>query len=356
MKINFIVPQIVRSGGFRVIFEYANRLSLRGHDVILFTPLIPFNPYRPSIKLDFLQHQLKYFLKQITGKPYLPVNIFEHNFKIKVIPSINNLYIRNADALIATSWTTSFHVNALNEKKGRKFYLIQDYEVWNSNKKRADKSYILPLEKIVISKYLQDLLKEKFNVESCKIPVGINFEKFYNNDKVFKQPLNILFSDHQLENKNVEGAINIVEQLKQKYPSITFSCFGIEKSHKMPNYIIFHENPNDDELRQIYCTADIFLFTSKYEGYGLPPFEAMACKCAVAANAVAAIPEFVKHLESAMLADSDNPRELFDCACYLIDNPDELRRISLNGCEVARILLDWEKIIDKFEKLLKRTV
>jgi glycosyltransferase involved in cell wall biosynthesis len=196
-------------------------------------------------------------------------------------------------------------------------------------------------------------IKNKIDVESNRISVGINFNIFYNSNKIFNSPVNILFSDHLLENKNVRGAVEIVKQIKLKYQNVKFSCFGVEKYNEMPDYIIFHKDPDDDKLRQIYCDSDIFLFTSMYEGFGLPPAEAMACKCAVVGNAVAAIPEYATHLETAILANPENPTELLEGVCYLLDNPDELKRISINGYNRVREVLNWDNIINEFEELIK---
>ncbi len=48
---------------------------------------------------------------------------------------------------------------------------------------------------------------------------------------------------------------------------------------------------SDEELRQLYRTARLFVFPSLYEGFGLPPLEAMACGCPVVAARAASIPE-----------------------------------------------------------------
>jgi hypothetical protein len=54
MKINFLVPEIVRSGGIRTVFEYSNRLTKMGHLVTVFTPVIPFNAFLPKIPAAIL--------------------------------------------------------------------------------------------------------------------------------------------------------------------------------------------------------------------------------------------------------------------------------------------------------------
>ncbi len=132
MKISFIVPEIVRSGGMRVIFEYANRLTKKGHSVTMYTPVIPFNPYKGMPNAAFQRYRIRYFFNYLTKKTLLPENIFPYNFKIKYVPSVSDYFIPDADAVIATSWTTSYFVNNLNSGKGKKSYLnsgLRDLEL-----------------------------------------------------------------------------------------------------------------------------------------------------------------------------------------------------------------------------------
>jgi glycosyltransferase involved in cell wall biosynthesis len=353
MKINFVVPEIVRSGGIRVIFEFASRLVNKGHNVTLYSPIVPFNIYRGSLNLSFSLYRVRTFVKYLLGNNPLPANIFEHNFTVKFVPSVTNLFVHDADAVIATAWQTAESVHRLTESKGKKFYLVQDYEIWYGNPIKINESYRLPLNKIVISEYLKNLLKEKFGADSTKLLIGRDYEKFNNRNKVYHNPRTILFIDHVLENRNTKGAIEILERLKQKYPEIRILCFGLSKFHRIPEFMEFYENPDDELIVQLYCASDIFLFTSKYEGFGGPPAEAMACKCAVVGNAVGALPEYAINNETAILANPDNPDELYNGICYLLDNEKEVMRISEAGYNHVKKILNWDNIIDEFEMLLK---
>jgi glycosyltransferase involved in cell wall biosynthesis len=354
MKINFIVPEIVRSGGIRIIFEYANRLTQRGHTVTLITPIIPFNIYKEKFNPGYFMYRIKYALKYLAGINPVPANIFEKNFKIKFVLFVNNFFLPDADAVFATAWQTAESVYRLKKSKGKKFYLIQDYEIWYGNPDKINESYTLPLNRIVISKYLQELLKKKINADSARIPIGIDFKKFRNSNKIFHNPRTILFTDHPLENKNTAGAIKIIEKIKQKYPGIVIRCYGHSRFHTMPDFVEFFENPDDDTIIRLYCDSDIFLFTSKYEGFGLPPAEAMACKCAVAGNAAGALPEYAVNNETAILTNPEKPEELFNAICHLLDNENELKRISENGFNHVKKILNWNNVLDKFEDLVSK--
>ncbi len=355
MKINFVVPEIVRSGGIRVIFEYANRLTERGHNVMLLTPIIPFNIYGRIWVPHFLKYRIKCVLKYLFKSSTLPLNIFERKFKIKYVIFINDYFVPEADLVIATAWQTAESVYRLKKSKGKKFYLIQDYEIWYGDPNRINESYQLPLNRITISDYLRELLQQKFNAESVKITIGRDYNKYSNDNKIYHNPRAILFMDHPLENRNIDGAINTIRKIKLRYPEVRIMCFGLSRFHKMPDFVEFYQNPSEDAIVNLYCSSDIFLFSSKYEGFGGPPAEAMACKCAVVGNAVGALPEYAINGRTAVLCDPNDPEELFDGVCRLLDNEDELKRISGAGFEQVRKTLNWDSVLDKFEELIKKT-
>lgn len=65
---------------------------------------------------------------------------------------------------------------------------------------------------------------------------------------------------------------------------------------------------NDRELRALYESALAFVFPSRYEGFGLPPLEAMACGCPVVSSAAASLPEVCG--DAALLVDLHDPMAL----------------------------------------------
>jgi glycosyltransferase involved in cell wall biosynthesis len=95
-----------------------------------------------------------------------------------------------------------------------------------------------------------------------------------------------------------------------------------------------------DTLRCFYQSAAAFVFVSRYEGFGLPPLEAMACGTPVVASNVSSLPEVVG--DSAVQV---NPENVFEIARgikeVLID--DELRATLIRcGLEHAR-RFSWER-------------
>jgi glycosyltransferase involved in cell wall biosynthesis len=353
MKINFIVPEISRTGGMNIIFQYANRLLERGHDVVLYTQIAPFNLYKNRIKPYYLKYQIKSVIKWLYGKS-VPENIYSYNFRIKYVPLMNSLFVRDADVSIATSWPTAYPVYNFPKSKGRKYYLVQDYETWNSNIKYVDRSYKLPLKKIVCSKYLKDLLSKKFNESSELIYFGLDLNRFHNTHKKYNDPPVILFMDHPLPDKNTESSIYTCIRLKEKYPFLRFRAFGIRKYHNIPEFVEFTENPDDNEITRLYSESDVFIYPSLREGFAATPAEAMACGTAAVANKIGAIGEYSEHMKTAVHADPSDKDGICKGVELLINNRELLVKISEAGYNHIRNFLNWEKSISKFEDYISR--
>ena len=63
----------------------------------------------------------------------------------------------------------------------------------------------------------------------------------------------------------------------------------------------FYERPSDDELAELYSSADIFAFPSHIEGFGLPPLEAMACNTPVVTTDCLGVRDYVDNGKNAIM-------------------------------------------------------
>ena len=87
--------------------------------------------------------------------------------------------------------------------------------------------------------------------------------------------------------------------------------------------IILTDFLDDDELVLLYNCAAVFLYPSLYEGFGLPPLEAMACGTPVIASNITSIPEIVG--DAAILIDPTDGDRLKKALLELLSN-ERLRR------------------------------
>jgi len=110
-----------------------------------------------------------------------------------------------------------------------------------------------------------------------------------------------------------------------------------------------------DTLRIFYECAAAFVFPSLYEGFGLPPLEAMASGTAVVTSNISSLPEAVN--DAAMLV---NPENVFDIARGIREvllDPELRARLVVKGREQAA-RFSWERtareVIDVYEDLARK--
>ena len=96
----------------------------------------------------------------------------------------------------------------------------------------------------------------------------------------------------------------------------------------------------DDDLRSLYSSCKAFVYPSLYEGFGLPPLEAMACGAPVIASRIAAhVETFGAH---AHLVEPTDEGALAKVIATLLENQNERERLSRSGLERAA-QFSWEK-------------
>lgn len=98
------------------------------------------------------------------------------------------------------------------------------------------------------------------------------------------------------------------------------------------------------ELRELYRSAACMVFPSLYEGFGLPPLEAMASGCPVASSTAGSLPEIVG--DAAELFNPQDPEAIAAAIQNAIARTDKLQRL---GLEQVR-KFTWEHCVDVHER------
>lgn len=104
--------------------------------------------------------------------------------------------------------------------------------------------------------------------------------------------------------------------------------------------IVFTGYVPDEDLPLLYGGADAFCYPSVYEGFGLPPLEAMSCGCPVLASRVSSLPEVVG--DAGLLLPSNDSEAWARALEKLLAEPMVRERWRVRGLERAREF-QWEK-------------
>jgi len=342
LTISFIIPFTGMTGGIAVVLEYYRQLTSMGHNVNIFYPLFPYWGFlydRPLwrkilIWLKQFQFNIRKFKRKIT--------LFSEDIPVKPVINISNIFIPDADVVIATAWPTAYDVAKLSSQKGRKFYFVQHYEVWSGRVDKVDTSYRLPLNIITIAPWLTELMKDKFGRNDVmEIHNGIRLDKFYPPVKKNLNHASILLMAHDLEWKGTKDAIGALTVVKERYPQLEIKMFGMCAKPEAPFDFEYHRDPPYEKLLSLYQDATIFISPSHREGWHLPPMEAMACQCAVIATNVGCIPA-LNNGENMLLAEVKNPSSIVNMVVKLLEDTAMAERVASEGLKRIREQ-DWLK-------------
>lgn len=336
MKITFVLPGFSRFpvGGFQIVYQYANYLANQGHDVEIVHAMFVETQNQPK----FLTN-VKYQVKQTLLQLGLIKSWFKLDKRIKVVYKgiTRTTDIRLADKVIATAWETAEFVNELPEKCGEKYYFIQHYEIWGG-KERVDRTWKLPLKKIVIAIWLKNIAIQ-FNETAVLVPNFVEHENFYVTKKIESRAavIAMLYSEHAVKgSKDGFAALKIV---KEKHPELQMKIFGVfDEPANLPKDAVYYKNPSRREMREdIYNDASIYVFPSVSEGWGLTATEAMACGVALCSTDNGGVDDFGIENETALISPVKNPEALASNIDKLLTDTDLRCRLAKNG----------KKLVDK---------
>ncbi len=202
-----------------------------------------------------------------------------------------------------------------------------------------------------------DLVKF-YKVNSAKIKVinhGIDL-KNKNLEKFSGKEFNILFIGRIEKRKNIEGIINAFDifmrnvAVKNK-DAIRLILAGKEgfgykdikqaaAKSKWRNNIAFLSYVSETEKEALYRKADLFLFVSFYEGFGIPVLEAMSYQVPVICSATSSLKEVAGN--AVLFVDPANINEIASAIFDIYDNNERKRDMSRKGLENIK-RFSWEK-------------
>lgn len=145
----------------------------------------------------------------------------------------------------------------------------------------------------------------------------------------------ILFIGDIMPRKNLLRLVKAMKIVQQYDPDIQLVLVGDDRGEyadkvrnalagvnaKLPGYV------PDNDIPGLYSGAEIFAFVSLYEGFGMPPLEAMACGTPVIASNT--LPDILG--DAALLVDPYNVQTIADGLIQLVESPDLRNNLKQRG-------------------------
>jgi glycosyltransferase involved in cell wall biosynthesis len=152
----------------------------------------------------------------------------------------------------------------------------------------------------------------------------------------------VLYPARGWKHKNHARLIEAMRLVRAERPELrlVLTGGGLDSLGELPDWVEVRGLVSGDELRELYRSAAVLAFPSLYEGFGLPPLEAMASGCPVAATDAGSVPEVCG--DAAVLFDAEDPNAIASGILDALARSSELAR---RGLEQVRAFT-WERCRD----------
>lgn len=303
----------------------------------------PYATLHKDLKKTFWEQHVIYKLVKQHNLDFLHIPYFAPPIK-KQLPVV--MTIHDASPL-RFSWKNMGRIGAYDKLYRTLFF---------SNLKKADKI-------IVVSQFLKEELLDLTSLPGEKItviPISAheNYKPINNKEEIhhriekynIRKEYIFCVGDPSYR-KNMFAVMDtycaLPEEVKNKYNLVI--CGGTKFLQKYQDYAakdsegriqhIGYATP-DGDLPYLYNGAKLFVFPSRYEGFGIPPLEAMKCGIPVIANNSSNIKAVVG--DAGLLINTENTQEFCDAIVKVLSNSDLHRKMSNKELERAK-QFSWEK-------------
>ncbi|MGE5329566.1 MAG: glycosyltransferase [Deltaproteobacteria bacterium] len=215
------------------------------------------------------------------------------------------------------------------------------------------------------SQYMKNEVRYVFQLPEDKLAVinnGVEINKFdgiekdynfrrnyaYDNEKI------LLFVGRLVQEKGVQILIDAMPKILQNYNDTKFVIAGKgpqldylkHKAYEMgvAHKVFFTGYVSDEDLKKLYKCADVAVFPSLYEPFGIVALEGMVANVPVVVTDTCGLGEIVEHGIDGMKAYTGNSNSLADCIIEILYNSDLAEKIKSNALKKVQSLYNWDKI------------
>jgi glycosyltransferase involved in cell wall biosynthesis len=219
---------------------------------------------------------------------------------------------------------------------------------------------------VVNSEYMRNNVVFWYKVNRDKvavIPNGVDVQMFVDNNErmMLEGDPSILYVGQLSKLKGLDILIQAIAKLRSEFPNIKLHIVGggsgsyfvaQAKKEGIEKNLIFHGLTLHSILPTYYKSADICIFPSRHEGFGIVILEAMASGIPVIASDIPSFRETISDGIDGELFKAGDADALSNKISALIQNPYLRKELSRKAFEKAKSY-SWENVADKYVSLYK---
>jgi Glycosyltransferase len=335
LRIVYLLDSTELNNNNRIIFEQANGLSERGHEVLL---------YSHSPKPSWIQCKSNFFL-------------VHHDFNLSsVIPS--------CDIVIAGYW--DLVLEALKVNAPLRYYYAQgdndllEYDICSPGLKTAiQTAYSIPLRLITVSDSMKQTIQHKFGRKAIKVPNALSPGFFTSPDDLIRENDTLKILIVVMDNLKFYCFDIILEVLQYlKNLGFSFSVNLLTQQRIKMDYSLYNYEINEyykqteEEISDLYKTSDIYVCNSCNDSFCMSVLEAMASGAAVVTSDNGGIGEFAVGGYNCLIHEPGNVIKFTYNLQTILNDYDLRQKLKLNGLNTSK-KFSWKRSMDKLEKEFK---
>ena len=171
-----------------------------------------------------------------------------------------------------------------------------------------------------------------------------------------QQPtVGMIYSPHPV--KDCETGLRAVALLRKRLPNVKLLAFGRSappislRLQRGSQFVLF---PNQKQIPALYRACDVWLCSSKQEGFGLPVLEAMACRCPPVSTAVGGPMDFISNGVNGLLVPVGDAAALADAMEKVLSIAEADWRAMSAAAYLTATQYSWEDAADRFEAFFQK--
>lgn len=341
------------SGGRKIIYDYANYLISKGHNVeIVFLADVPYKLRKHNL-IKKLVHYADFFRR---FKYQQRVSWFglHRDVVLKAKYNFNKKRYQNSDVVVAFDYGIALHIAESNYNLNKVVYMIQHDEKVYNDEKIVRAAWSLPIKKIVVASWLYNLVAE-YDTNVSLVKNYVRTEDFYVSNPITNRKHVVSLINHPNKYKDTKTGLKALELVHNVFPDLRVLMFGnFQKPSNLPSYVKYVLRANQNTLREkVYNQSSAFLFTSILEGWGLVATEAMACGAALVSTKNGGVNDFGIENETALLNNVGDYKGLANSIIYMFQNNNERIRLAKNGKNLVE-KLTFDSSASTFESVLQK--
>jgi glycosyltransferase involved in cell wall biosynthesis len=319
-----LMPRTDVGGGARVLIEHANRLTDRGHQVVL----LAHSP-RPTwceVRAEF--RQVPFGADLADG-------------------------IEPCDLIVAGYWDQVVAAHAtglapvLHFEQGDA-HLFE--EISDAAREFVQANVDAACQTITVSSTVAAVVRQRYGVLPEVLPNAIDPATFHPGERRSGPPSLLAVGWDGNEFKGIDDVRRVWERLRVHRPDLELIWVTPHPPLRAVGRVVVA--PAQHELAEIYRQASVYLCASHYESFPLPPIEAMASGTPVVTTRNVGVLEYARHGENSLVVDIGDVEGLAAAVDRILDSPQLADALRDAGTRTAASYC-WDDIVGRMEGLLR---